>query len=62
VTAGTATIDVRFHLPLIVGPASRMPGFADVKFALQDGGIQSLDSGARVLVERRHDLEVPEQP
>jgi hypothetical protein len=33
-----------------------MPSFADARLALQDGGIQALASGARVLVERRHDL------
>ena len=62
VAARAATIDVRFHLPLIVSPGSTMPSFADVRLALQDGGMQSLASGARVLTERRHDLEVPEQP
>src|SRR3984893_13965415 len=62
VAARPAAIHVRFHLPLIVSPGSTMPSFADVRLALQDGGMQSLASGARVLTERRHDLEVPEQP
>jgi hypothetical protein len=61
VTPHASRTDVSFRLGLIVSPSSTLPNYADVRLSLDSGVFQSLASGARVPVERRHDLEVPEQ-
>ena len=36
--------------------------FIDVRLALEDGRMRSLDTGAAVALQRRDDLEIPEKP
>jgi hypothetical protein len=60
--APSRTWDIHFRLPLIVGPASTDPGFADIRLTLHDDGLESLASGARVSMEPRRTLDIPERP
>jgi len=59
--AGSTEIEARFRLELHGYPGSTMPSFVAVRLAVQNGGMRALASGAEVSIERRHDLEVPEQ-
>jgi len=36
--------------------------FIDVRLLVDDGNMRALESGARVLTSRRHDLDIPELP
>ena len=45
-----------------LGLHSRTPSFLDVRLAIEDGRMRSLDTGAAVALQRRNDLDVPEQP
>jgi catechol 2,3-dioxygenase-like lactoylglutathione lyase family enzyme len=47
---------VAFRLGLI----SRTPTYLDVRLAIEDGRMRSLDTGAAVALQRRSDLEIPE--
>jgi catechol 2,3-dioxygenase-like lactoylglutathione lyase family enzyme len=49
---------VAFRLGLI----SRTPSFLDIRLAIEDGRMRSLDTGAAVALQRRGDLDVPERP
>jgi hypothetical protein len=58
----SGAIDVRFRLPLVRGPDSQTPEFADVSLVVEAGGKRAMASGALVPTDRRNDLELPEQP
>jgi hypothetical protein len=45
-----------------LGLHARTPSFLDVRLAIQDGRMRSLDTGAVVALTRRNDLDLPEQP
>jgi hypothetical protein len=45
-----------------LGLISRTPSFLEVRLAIQDGRMRSLDTGAVVALTRRNDLDLPEQP
>jgi hypothetical protein len=53
-------IDVRFRLKLIDRPGEER--FLDIRLALRDADIRCVSTGMQVPIERRHDLEIPEQP
>jgi hypothetical protein len=59
--AESGTTDIYFRLQLITGP-NEGPRFADVRLALRNTDIRSIPSGMQVSIERRRDLEVPEEP
>ena len=44
-----------------LGLISRTPSFLEVRLAIQDGRMRSLDTGAVVALTRRSDLDLPEQ-
>lgn len=52
--------DVRFRLGQISAPRSGGPEFVDIHLVLEGGYLSKPDSGERVRVEPRQELEVPE--
>lgn len=58
--AGSAIVDARFRLGLIGLPGT--PDHVDVHLEFTDRNVRAPATGARVAVERRHDLEIPERP
>ena len=58
--AGAAIVDARFRLGLIGLPGT--PDHVDVHLEFTDGDVRVPATGARVAIERRRDLEIPERP
>jgi hypothetical protein len=56
----SGTTDIYFRLQLITG-LNEGSRFADVRLALRNSDIRSMPSGMQVSIERRRDLEVPEE-
>jgi hypothetical protein len=62
VMAAGSVVQVTFRVPVQRPAGSTLPGFADIAIAIEDGIMRALAVGQRVPVERRPDLEIPEQP
>lgn len=56
--AGPEVTTVTFRL----GLHARTPSFLDVRLAIEDARMRSLDAGAEVALQRRSNLDIPEQP
>lgn len=58
----SGSIEASFRLQLITGPGYAGPDFADVRLGLERDSMVAVGSGARVLVQRRSKLDLPEEP
>jgi hypothetical protein len=57
-SAQPGPIDISFRL----GTHSTTRPFVDVRLVLEGGNLRAVESGARVPIERRNDLDVPGLP